>query len=127
VRALSARVVLRPQVAVRRLLRPRMRRMWETAVREACWQRAQRHCAIASAVAMLGSRKPQERAAAAVALALIADHDVGTNTNRKLVEFQEAFVAAGGIPLIVRALGARPEIGCGLRGIQDRIIQPPKP
>ena len=37
------------------------------------------------------------------ALALIAEQ---ARTNRKLVEFQEAVVAAGGIPLIVRALGA---------------------
>ena len=43
---------------------------------------------IASAVAMLGSRKPQERAAGARALAHIACHDVGGNNNRKLVEFQ---------------------------------------
>jgi hypothetical protein len=43
---------------------------------------------IASAVAMLGSRKPQERAAGARALAHIACHDVGGNNNHKLVEFQ---------------------------------------
>jgi hypothetical protein len=61
---------------------------------------------IASAVAMLGSRKPQERAAGAFALARIAACEVGDRSNRKLVEFQEAVVAARGIPLIVRALGA---------------------
>jgi hypothetical protein len=61
---------------------------------------------IASAVALLGSRKPQGRAAGARALVRIAKHDVGAKSNRKLVEFQEAVVAAGGIPLIVRALEA---------------------
>jgi hypothetical protein len=55
---------------------------------------------------MLGSRKPQERVAGARALARVADHDVGILNNLKLVEFQEAVVAARGIPLIVRALGA---------------------
>jgi hypothetical protein len=59
---------------------------------------------------MLGSRKPQERAAGASALFHIADHDVGIHSNRKLVAFQEAVVAAGGIPLIVRVLG-RPVCG----------------
>jgi hypothetical protein len=61
---------------------------------------------IASAVAMLASRKPQERAAGAFALARIAERDVSYVNNRKLVEFQEAVAAAGGIPLIVRALDA---------------------
>jgi hypothetical protein len=58
---------------------------------------------IASAVAMLGSRKPQERAAGAGASTRIARDEVCIHSNRKLVEFQEAVVAAGGIPLIARA------------------------
>ena len=61
---------------------------------------------IAPAVAMLGSRKPQERSTGARTLARIA-HDVCYGRNRKLVEFQEAVVAAGGIPLVVRAGGSR--------------------
>jgi hypothetical protein len=55
---------------------------------------------------MLGSRKAKERAAGAHALLWIVVHDVGVNNNRGLVEFQEAVAAAGGIPVIVRALGA---------------------
>ena len=57
---------------------------------------------------MLGSRKPQERAAGVRALAqiIIYFNDVDISNNRKLVEFQEAVVTAGCIPLIVRALGA---------------------
>jgi hypothetical protein len=59
---------------------------------------------IARAVALLGSRKAKERVAGSRDLARIAKD--GYNNNRKLVEFQEAVVAAGGVPLIVRALGA---------------------
>ncbi len=55
-----------------------------------------REIASAIAVAMLASRKPQERAAGAYTLARI-DHDVGLDSNRKLVEYQEAMVAAGGV------------------------------
>jgi hypothetical protein len=49
------------------------------------------------------ARVAQGEGAGTGALALIAEQ---ARTNRKLVEFQEAVVAAGGIPLIVRALGA---------------------
>ena len=60
---------------------------------------------IASAVAMLVSRKPRKRGAGADALARIAW--LGIHNDRKLVEFQEAVAArADGIPLILRALGA---------------------
>jgi hypothetical protein len=59
---------------------------------------------IACAVAMLASHMPQERAAGARTLAGIADRD--NQNTRKLHEFQEAVVAAGGIPLLLRALGA---------------------
>jgi hypothetical protein len=56
---------------------------------------------------MLGSRKGKERAAGARALVRIAaDDSLNLKNNRMLYEYQEAVVAAGGIPLLVRALGA---------------------
>jgi hypothetical protein len=60
--------------------------------------------AIASGVAMLGSRKPRDQAAGARALAEIIKRDVGHGNTRKLNEVQTAVVEAGGIPLLVRAL-----------------------
>ncbi len=90
-------------VVVQLLHRVSRLREGAAAARGACRRRP---CARLRLLWRCSARASRRSGRRARALAHIIFNDVGDKSNRKLVEFQEAVVAARGIPLIVRALGA---------------------